>query len=294
MMERILEQRIPLTEALQLQGKTDLLPEREKDWSIMGELVLFLKPFKVIVKFSTSEVFKTMTEHSSSDSVSVSEILPFLSEANNNYLVIRGDSDNLKEVKQVMQQDLVVRWNKYKGQPFICGKASALDPRFKKLEFLQQEYAASIWQKLSEEMTKLSGQMEEEVTASGSVLEQVSKKQKLHKDKMVLLFGRIGSTSQPQTIQATVQEQITLYKAEPQICITDDPLKWWRVNSAKYPLIAQLARQYLVIPATSAKSERTFSLTGQLVTPRRNCLGSERVDMLVFLNDFVRKQELTE
>ena len=111
---------------------------------------------------------------------------------------------------------------------------------------------------------------------------------------MDLLFGGIGTTSQPQTIQATAQEQINLYKAESQISISLDPLAWWRVNSIKYPLIAQLARQYLGIPATSTKSERTFSLTGQLVTPRRNCLSSEKVNMLVFLNDFARKQELKE
>ena len=41
-----------------------------------------------------------------------------------------------------------------------------------------------------------------------------------------------------------------------------DPLKWWQLNSVRYPCVSVLARKYLSIPATSVPSEKAFSLTG--------------------------------
>ena len=61
------------------------------------------------------------------------------------------------------------------------------------------------------------------------------------------------------------------------------PLEWWKENCQKLPLLAKLAKKYLCIPATSAPSERAFSLAGYIANQRRACLLPERVNMLVFL-----------
>ena len=39
----------------------------------------------------------------------------------------------------------------------------------------------------------------------------------------------------------------------------------------------------LAIPASSAQSERLFSVAGQSVTKKRACLSSDNVELLVFL-----------
>ncbi len=39
----------------------------------------------------------------------------------------------------------------------------------------------------------------------------------------------------------------------------NNPLKWWKENCTKYPYVANIACKYLVIPATSAPSERVWS-----------------------------------
>ena len=64
-----------------------------------------------------------------------------------------------------------------------------------------------------------------------------------------------------------------------------DPLDWWRINAIKFPLLAELARRLLAIPASQAQSERVFSSAGQIVTQTRNRLSSENVELLVALKN---------
>ena len=67
------------------------------------------------------------------------------------------------------------------------------------------------------------------------------------------------------------------------VSVFNDPLPWWKGNYNRFPLVAALARQMLAIPATSAQSERLFSKAGQIVTDRRSSLGSDSVELLLFL-----------
>ncbi|XP_058799068.1 E3 SUMO-protein ligase ZBED1-like [Phymastichus coffea] len=79
------------------------------------------------------------------------------------------------------------------------------------------------------------------------------------------------------------QSQLQMYMAEPELGRNLDPLQWWKNHSDKYSLIFKLALQFLSVPATSAASERTFSSAGNIVTPNRNCLGPNNVNLLTFL-----------
>ncbi len=73
------------------------------------------------------------------------------------------------------------------------------------------------------------------------------------------------------------------YRAEELLDPDDDPLKWWKLNGRKYPLLSEVAKKYLAIPATSSPSERLFSSAGNIVTPLRNSLDPMKVHMLTFL-----------
>src|SRR6476646_7076740 len=62
-----------------------------------------------------------------------------------------------------------------------------------------------------------------------------------------------------------------------------DPMDWWARHCKQLPLLSELARKLLCIPATSASSERVLSTAGLTVTAKRNRLSEDQAGRLVFL-----------
>ena len=62
-----------------------------------------------------------------------------------------------------------------------------------------------------------------------------------------------------------------------------DVLQYWKASAAQFPGVAEVARKYISVPATSAASERQFSASGRLVSKLRSRLDTDRVDSLIFL-----------
>jgi hypothetical protein len=48
-----------------------------------------------------------------------------------------------------------------------------------------------------------------------------------------------------------------------------NPMEWWKNNEKNYPTLAALVRMYLAIQATSAPSERVFSVASRLISKLR-------------------------
>ena len=51
-----------------------------------------------------------------------------------------------------------------------------------------------------------------------------------------------------------------------------DPLQWWKANKGHLPLLAELAREWLCVPAASSSSERLFSQSGHIISSKRQNL----------------------
>ena len=63
----------------------------------------------------------------------------------------------------------------------------------------------------------------------------------------------------------------------------NDPLKWWKANCIKYPYVANVARKYLAIPATSAPSERVWSRSARILSLRRASLCDDLVGRMMYV-----------
>jgi hypothetical protein len=78
-------------------------------------------------------------------------------------------------------------------------------------------------------------------------------------------------------------DEVNRYNKISQISLDSDPLLWWKENAFFFPLLANVAKSRLCIPATSVPSERIFSTAGDIVTAQRASLNPTMVDKLIFL-----------
>ena len=65
---------------------------------------------------------------------------------------------------------------------------------------------------------------------------------------------------------------------------SDDVFQWWRSHTQELSNLSKIARYILNACATSVPSEHLFSLSGNIVTKKRNALKPHLVDKLVFLS----------
>jgi len=78
--------------------------------------------------------------------------------------------------------------------------------------------------------------------------------------------------------------EVQRYLAENNIPRAEDPLQYWKKNQKIYPNLHQLALKMLCSPSSSVPCERVFSKAGELVCKRRNRLGANTLQKLLFLN----------
>ena len=88
------------------------------------------------------------------------------------------------------------------------------------------------------------------------------------------------------------ERELCIYKSMPLLarnnvaenrlnCLLAD---FWLLKQSKLPKLAKLAKKYLVIPATSAPSERVFSVASRIITNLRNRLKPETAGAILFVN----------
>ncbi|CAM8880169.1 unnamed protein product [Rhodiola kirilowii] len=72
-------------------------------------------------------------------------------------------------------------------------------------------------------------------------------------------------------------------------------LGWWKNNCSLYPVLSSLAKDLLVVPASTVASEAAFSAGGRVVNEKRAALSPNTIEALICLKDWSlatqRKQE---
>jgi hypothetical protein len=82
----------------------------------------------------------------------------------------------------------------------------------------------------------------------------------------------------------TADDEFRKFLAESSIDVKADLLEWWQRHEPVYPRVAQAARVYLSIPATTAAAERLFSLVNSIIDRRRSRLSPKTAEMLTVLH----------
>ncbi|XP_016467067.2 zinc finger BED domain-containing protein RICESLEEPER 2-like [Nicotiana tabacum] len=73
-----------------------------------------------------------------------------------------------------------------------------------------------------------------------------------------------------------------------------DVLLWWKLNSARFPVLAEMARDVLPVPVSSVASECAFSTGECLLDSFRSSLTPKLVQALVCLQDWLRNEKLKQ
>jgi hypothetical protein len=66
-----------------------------------------------------------------------------------------------------------------------------------------------------------------------------------------------------------------------------DPLLWWQAHASEFPIICEMAQDFLTIQSTSVASEQAFSIAGNTITKTRNCLLPETARASLCLKSWI-------
>ncbi|CAI5481561.1 unnamed protein product [Closterium sp. Yama58-4] len=98
------------------------------------------------------------------------------------------------------------------------------------------------------------------------------------------LLARIAASVEGGGVRGSGGDEIDRYMLE-ELVQNVSPLEYWR-DKRDMPVLKAMARDYLAIPASSAASERVFSMSRNLITWQRHRLSDERIRDAMTLRAF--------
>jgi hypothetical protein len=176
---------------------------------------------------------------------------------------------------------------------FIC---TLLDPRFKESGFFKAEDSVrarelvesliadnAIAQDRSnnkDNNNESNNKQDESVTAKEKPSYIDLLQQELNRRQAALNNNNCNNSNNNESSKSELDK----YLSHPTISLKDDPFAYWRLNKELFPILCKLSCKFLIIPGTSASSERIFSLAGNIIAQKRTRLSSKHISMMIFLN----------
>ena len=278
MLQRLLELRVAVTAVIcdakltPKRGDRELLL-KDSQWKLAEESTSLLEPFEVATTVISGQSYVTL----SLLMPAVSHLYETVSTA-----ATESSSATCRTVASILKSELKRKFpdtfqSHPASLPILC---AALDPRFHHLAFLDGDKAAATKQAI----TDLLHQRKPDSGTGVETIEPSAKKPKPSGGLSRLLGPPARALSSSTDMKTAIDREVELYFMEDAGDLDMNPLVWWRSNHHRFPRLADLARRYLSVPATSVPSERIFSNAGLLVNKLRCNLTPAHVDAAIFLS----------
>jgi len=101
-------------------------------------------------------------------------------------------------------------------------------------------------------------------------------------EKDIIMSERLNKNEVDLYLMETLEKRTTNF----------DILNWWKVNSSKYPILGQMARDTLAMPISTVASESSFSTGGRILSHYRSSLTSKIVEALICAQNWFRSSPI--
>ena len=218
----------------------DLKPEQ---WALVEEVCKVLETFKVATTY-------LQYEHNAS----ISCVLPIIHGLDRGLQPSLEDSPVLKSFKTVISQQIKARWSlKELDVGSIDVYAVILDPRFKQSVLIHYQ-------------SKMKSHV---VWLYFLHYSQIKKHCVDLASTKVLLVSCLDQRKLNQEPMSHGNELKSYMKEKP-IPRNEDILSWWKANEHRYKQVANVPKEILCVPSTSAPAERLFSIAGLTINRLRS------------------------
>jgi len=69
-------------------------------------------------------------------------------------------------------------------------------------------------------------------------------------------------------------------------------LDWWKINSCRFPILSNIARELLAIHVSIVASKSAFSIGGKVLDPYCSSLSHQKVEELICTQDWLKDTPL--
>ncbi|XP_019173846.1 PREDICTED: zinc finger BED domain-containing protein RICESLEEPER 2-like [Ipomoea nil] len=263
------------------------------DWETISGLVKILKSFYEM----TVRIYGSLYVTSNTFFSEISDLSCLL----NNMVEADGSV-------KLMGTNMKAKFDKYWGEPekmnFLIFYAHILDPR-DKIEYMPIQFTQLYGEDKGKTMfDKVVVGLKELFQDYVSCFPVQSVPENSAKSTPSVIISDCVSIGKPQALlKSQIKKQklgsgdLSMKKTELEVYLSEvivddedsfDLLRWWKLNSDRFPVLSKMARDVLAVPISTVASEPAFSTSGRVLDAFRSSLTPKIVEALVCAQDWLR------
>ncbi|XP_019179046.1 PREDICTED: zinc finger BED domain-containing protein RICESLEEPER 2-like [Ipomoea nil] len=266
------------------------------DWETISGLVQILKSFyEMTVRISGSLYVTSNTFFSV-----ISDLSCLLSNM--------VEADGRGVTVKLMGTNMRAKFDKYWGEPekmnFLIFYANILDPK-DKIEYMPIQFTQLYGEGKGKTMfDKVVVGLKELFQDYVSCFPVQSVPENSAKSAPSVIISDCVSVGKPQaSLKSQIKKQklgtgdLSMKKIELEVYLSEvivddedsfDLLRWWKLNSDRFPVLSKMAKDVLAVPISTVASESAFSTSGRVLDAFRSSLTPKIVEALVCAQDWLR------